>query len=58
MVDSILQGAITDRATDIHLEPHVQEARVRYRIDGMLYDKAVVPRLLYSAVVIRIKILA
>lgn len=58
MVDSILQGAIADRATDIHLEPHMHEARVRYRIDGMLYDKASIPRLLYSAVVIRTKILA
>ncbi len=58
MVDSILQGAITSRATDIHLEPHMQEARVRYRIDGLLYDKAVIPRLLYAAVVSRIKILA
>jgi type IV pilus assembly protein PilB len=58
MVDSILQGAITSRATDIHLEPHIQEARVRYRIDGLLYDKAVIPRLLYAAVVSRIKILA
>ncbi len=58
MVDSILQGAITARTTDIHLEPHIQNARVRFRIDGMLYDKASVPRLLYAAVVSRIKILS
>ncbi|MDQ7843044.1 MAG: ATPase, T2SS/T4P/T4SS family [Armatimonadota bacterium] len=58
MVDSILQGAINARATDIHLEPHAHQARVRYRIDGMLYDKAVIPRLMYAAVVSRIKILA
>ncbi|HXF82252.1 MAG TPA: ATPase, T2SS/T4P/T4SS family [bacterium] len=58
MVDSILQGAITSRATDIHLEPHAQDARVRYRVDGMLYDKARIPRLMYAAVVSRIKILA
>ena len=58
MVDSILQGAITARATDIHLEPHAQQARVRYRIDGLLYDKALIPRLMYAAVVSRIKILA
>lgn len=58
IVDSILEGAIKDRATDIHFEPHMQDARVRYRIDGMLYDKALIPRLLYSAVVIRVKILA
>jgi len=58
MVDSILQGAISTRTTDIHLEPHLQSARVRFRIDGMLYDKASIPRLLYAAVVSRIKILA
>ena len=58
MVDSILQGAIGSRTTDIHLEPHLQNARVRFRIDGMLYDKASIPRLIYAAVVSRIKILA
>ena len=58
MVDSILQAAITSRATDIHLEPQLHQARVRFRIDGMLYDKATIPRLLYAAVVSRIKILA
>lgn len=58
MVDSILQGAIISRTTDIHLEPHMQNARVRFRIDGMLYDKASIPRLLYAAVVSRIKILS
>ena len=58
MVDSILQGAILSRTTDIHLEPHIQNARVRFRVDGMLYDKASIPRLLYAAVVSRVKILA
>ncbi|HEU5299870.1 MAG TPA: ATPase, T2SS/T4P/T4SS family [bacterium] len=58
MVDTILQGAITARATDIHLEPHAQDSRVRYRIDGLLYDKAMIPRLMFAAVVSRIKILA
>lgn len=58
MVDTILQGAISARTTDIHLEPHIQSARVRFRIDGMLYDKASIPRLLYAAVVSRVKILS
>jgi type IV pilus assembly protein PilB len=58
MVDSILQAAITSRTTDIHLEPQLHQARVRFRIDGMLYDKATIPRLLYAAVVSRIKVLA
>lgn len=58
MVDSILSGAIASRSTDIHLEPHLQSARVRFRIDGMLYDKASIPRLMYAAVVSRVKILS
>ena len=58
MVDSIMQGAISSRATDIHAEPHLHEARVRYRIDGLLYDKATIPRLIYAAVVSRVKILS
>jgi type IV pilus assembly protein PilB len=58
MVDSILSGAIASRTTDIHLEPHLQSARVRFRIDGMLYDKASIPRLMYAAVVSRVKILS
>src|SRR6266849_2217794 len=58
MVDSILSGAIASRTTDIHLEPHLQSARVRFRIDGMLYDKASLPRLMYAAVVSRVKILS
>ena len=58
MVDSILSGAIASRTTDIHLEPHLQNARVRFRIDGMLYDKASIPRLMYAAVVSRVKILS
>ena len=58
MVDSILSGAIASRTTDIHLEPHLKNARVRFRIDGMLYDKASIPRLMYAAVVSRVKILS
>src|SRR3989442_8084492 len=58
MVDSILQGAILSRTTDVHLEPHIRNARVRFRVDGMLYEKASIPRLLYAAVVSRVKILA
>lgn len=58
MVDSILSGAIASRTTDIHLEPHLRSARVRFRIDGMLYDKASIPRLMYAAVVSRVKILS
>src|SRR5213592_4666418 len=58
LVDQILQEAIQQRATDIHIEPDRDELAVRYRVDGVLYDTRVSPdiKYLYSAIVSRIKI--
>jgi len=59
LVASIIEGAINANATDIHLEPQQQEQlRVRYRIDGLLYDIMTLPRHLQSPVISRIKVLA
>jgi type IV pilus assembly protein PilB len=60
LVDQILQEAIQQRATDIHIEPGRDELAVRYRVDGILYDTRVSRdiRYLYSAIVSRIKIMA
>jgi general secretion pathway protein E/type IV pilus assembly protein PilB len=60
LVDQIMQEAIQQRATDIHIEPGREELAVRYRVDGILYDTRVPPdiRYLYSAIVSRIKIMA
>jgi type IV pilus assembly protein PilB len=60
LVDQILQEAIQQRATDIHIEPGRDELAVRYRVDGVLYDTRVSRdiRYLYSAIVSRIKIMA
>ena len=60
LVDQILQEAIQQRATDIHIEPGRDELAVRYRVDGVLYDTRVSPdiKYLYSAIVSRIKIMA
>src|SRR5207244_11062246 len=60
LVDQILQEAIQQRATDIHIEPDRDELAVRYRVDGVLYDTRVSPdiKYLYSAIVSRIKIMA
>ena len=60
LVDQILQEAIQQRATDIHIEPDRDELAVRYRVDGILYDTRVSPdiKYLYSAIVSRIKIMA
>ena len=58
LVASIIEGAINSRATDIHLEPQATELRVRYRIDGVLYDVMNLPEHLMAEVLSRIKVLA
>jgi type IV pilus assembly protein PilB len=58
LVDSIVQGAVTGGASDIHVEPHEREMQVRYRVDGVLYDMMEIPKRLQSAVISRIKIMA
>ncbi|HET8680022.1 MAG TPA: ATPase, T2SS/T4P/T4SS family [bacterium] len=58
LVDSVIQGAIRDGATDIHIEPQEDETSVRYRIDGLLYDKARLPRGVAAAVASRVKVLS
>jgi len=59
-VNQIIQQAYYDRATDIHIEPYQDELKVRYRIDGILYDAAIPPTIKYfqSAIVSRIKIMS
>ncbi len=59
-VNQILLEAWRDRATDIHIEPYEDELRVRYRIDGVLYDASIPPTIKHfqSAIVSRIKIMA
>jgi len=58
LINLIITGAVKERASDIHLEPFEREVRVRYRIDGVLYEKFTVPRSQESAVVSRVKIMA
>ena len=60
LVDQILQEAIQQRATDIHIEPDRDELAIRYRVDGILYDTRVSPDIKYlsAAIVSRIKIMA
>lgn len=59
-VNQIINEAMNDRATDIHVEPLEQELRVRYRIDGMLYEAAIPPSIkrFQSAIISRVKIMA
>jgi len=58
IVLTILEFAVKGRATDVHLEPMEDKTRVRYRIDGILHEKLILPRSVHEAVVSRIKILA
>lgn len=58
IVSAILEQAIRIRASDVHIEPQIGETRVRYRVDGILQERLVLPRRLQDAVVSRIKILA
>ena len=58
LVDSLVKNAVIRSASDIHVESTPAGARIRYRIDGVLYDQDVVPRSLMNQVISRIKILA
>jgi general secretion pathway protein E len=58
LVNLILSGAIKDRASDIHVEPYSANLKIRYRIDGILYDILSLPRRIESPLVSRIKIMA
>jgi general secretion pathway protein E len=57
-LDHLLNYAFEQRASDIHFEPKRTATLVRLRIDGMLHDVHVVPRIVYQAIVSRIKLLS
>jgi type IV pilus assembly protein PilB len=57
-VDLILLQAIQDRASDIHFEPFENEFKLRYRVDGALYEMAPPPRHLALPVISRVKVMA
>jgi type IV pilus assembly protein PilB len=58
VVNYVLGRAASDNASDIHVEPHDDRTRVRYRVDGLLFDLLEVPRSLHLAVVSRLKIIS
>ena len=58
LVNFILTDAIKRRASDIHIEPYEKEFRVRYRIDGVLYEVMRPPLKMRNAICSRLKILA
>jgi len=57
-VDLVIAQAIQDRASDIHFEPFETEFKIRYRVDGALYEMAPPPRHLANPVISRVKVMA
>jgi type IV pilus assembly protein PilB len=57
-VNSLIEQAIQNRASDLHLEPTETDLRVRYRIDGVLHEVDTVPHAVQSALISRLKIMS
>ncbi|TSD02488.1 MAG: Type II secretion system protein E [Parcubacteria group bacterium Athens0714_24] len=58
IVDGIIEYALAQKASDIHIEPSRNEFLVRFRIDGAMHQMLNLPRSIYQALVARIKIIA
>ena len=58
ILEIILAGALETEASDIHLEPQAEHVRLRYRLDGVLNDAAVLPREKYKFILSRVKLIS
>jgi general secretion pathway protein E len=58
LVSNTLSQSLNERASDIHIEPEERVFRIRYRIDGVLHSRLVLPRDRFDAVASRVKLLA
>ncbi len=58
VVDTLIEYAIFEKASDIHIEPQENSVIVRYRIDGVLHDVMTLPKVIQAAIVARIKVLS
>ena len=58
LVNNIIERAVHERASDIHMEPREEELRIRMRIDGLLRDILSVPRNIQNSVISRVKIMS
>lgn len=58
MAKVLIQRAIQERASDIHIEPEREDVRIRYRIDGVLHEVMRLPRYTHAPLVSRVKIMA
>src|SRR3984893_10195024 len=57
-VNAIIAQAVEQRASDIHIEPFEKEFRIRYRVDGVLYNQEPPPREMKAAIISRVKLMA
>jgi len=57
-VNLVLYQAVTDRASDIHFEPFEKDFKIRYRVDGALYEMAPPPRRLALPIISRVKVMS
>jgi len=58
LVNLIITQAVNDRASDIHIEPHERDVRIRYRIDGVLHEVMRSPKSIQNGVLSRLKVMA
>jgi type IV pilus assembly protein PilB len=58
LVNLLITQAVTDRASDIHLEPSEHDIRIRYRIDGVLHEVMRSPKNIQNALISRLKVMA
>ena len=58
LVNAMIAEAIEKRASDIHIEPFEKEFRVRFRVDGVLFNQETPPRELKAAIISRLKLMA
>ncbi len=58
LANTIIQQAVRERASDIHLEPERKNVRIRYRIDGVLHETMTMPKYIQAPLTARFKIMA
>jgi type IV pilus assembly protein PilB len=58
LVNAILKQAVTERCSDIHIESYDEKVQLRFRIDGVLYERMAPPKKIFLAVISRLKILS
>ena len=58
LLNSILSEAVKERVSDIHIEPYERDLMVRFRIDGILYEKLSPPKIIQDALISRVKIMS